>query len=213
MKALTIRPARPDELDTVADLWQHAARWLASRGIDQWQYPPRREAITASIDAGNECWLVEQGPDLVGTITLDRRADPQFWRATDDPETALYAHRMVVRREFAGASIGAALLDWASTRAATEGKKWLRLDAWRTNRDLHRYYESQGFELVRVVENPRRRSGALFQRPAGVVLGTGPRLKEIQQLPPAPHEPSGRLVERHDDATAAMIRLTSEDVP
>lgn len=176
--ALTVRPARADELNVVVDLWHEAARWLADRGLDQWQYPPRQESITRNIAAG-ECWLVEAAGTTIATLTVDHHADPEFWRAEDDPGSALYVHRMVVGRAAAGVDLGAALLDWASGRAAAEGKRWLRLDAWRTNEGLRRYYAGQGFALVRVVELPHRRSGALYQRPATMRIGRGPEIHEL----------------------------------
>src|SRR5439155_9931 len=71
------------------------------------------------------------------------------------------------------------ILDWASTRAADDGKRWLRLDVHRRNPALQRYYERHGFQrvgtLVRVVQandggQPfTRNSGALYQRAAGTV--------------------------------------------
>lgn len=175
---LIIRPAQLDELETVARLWNHAATWLHSRGINQWQYPARHEAITRNIAAGDECWLVEEDGKVIATISVDRHADLEFWRPEDDPEDALYAHRMVVVREAAGRELGSAMLDWTSLRAAAEGKSWLRLDVWKTNPDLQRYYASRGFALVRLVELPHRRSGALYQRPAGEVRGGCPDLRE-----------------------------------
>lgn len=175
--SILVRPARPDEADLVAGMWAEAAAWLASRSSDQWQYPPRRERIEASIAAG-ECWLAFDGGRAVATITLDRHADPDFWVPDDDPDDALYVHRMVVRRSSAGGEIGSALLDWASLRAARAGLSWLRLDAWRSNYHLRAYYESRGFVLVRVVDAAGRRSGALYQRPAGRVLGLGPAVRE-----------------------------------
>lgn len=170
-----IRRARPDEAHTVAAMWTEAGQWLATIGSDQWQYPARTERIVASIAAG-ECWLVDQDDEPVATVTLDGYADPDFWTAADDPGSALYVHRMVVRRRAAGAGLGPALLDWAGSRAERAGRSWLRLDAWRTNHRLRSYYEGQGFALVRVVDVPHRRSGALYQRPAGVRLHRGPPL-------------------------------------
>jgi hypothetical protein len=72
---ITVQPARPDELDTVAELWDKASRWLGSRGIDQWQYPPRRETIAHNIAAGDQRWLVEEDGRVIGTITVD--VDPR----------------------------------------------------------------------------------------------------------------------------------------
>jgi GNAT superfamily N-acetyltransferase len=179
---ITVRPARPDELDAVAELWDEGSRWLASRGIDQWQYPPRRETIAHNIAAG-ECWLVEEEGRVIGTITVDDCADEEFWRPEDDPDDALYLHRMVTIREVAGREIGSAVLDWASHRAASLGKRWLRLDAWRSNKQLQRYYANRGFRHVRTVDLPHRRSGALFERRAGVVLGRGPHVHDFISPP------------------------------
>lgn len=182
MKEIKIRPARPHEVDLVVGLWEEARAWFAAQGIDQWQYPPRREAIKANVAAGDECWICESlSGDVIGTITVDQNADPEFWEPCDLPDDALYIHRMIVRREAAGTEVGSAIIDWASERAAAAGRRWLRLDAWRSNPRLQRYYADRGFELVRTVELPHRRSGALFQRPAGTVLKRGPHVIEVDQ--------------------------------
>ncbi|MGD3105466.1 GNAT family N-acetyltransferase [Streptomyces sp. YGL11-2] len=158
-----IRAARPDERATVETLFTEASTWLAARGIDQWQYPPRRDLITAALRRG-ELFLALRHQRPVGMFQLDGFADPEFWGAADRPDSALYVHRMAVGRQAAGEGIGAVLLDWAAGRAAAAGKAYLRLDAWKDNPGLHRYYRSVGFVPVRVVDLPHRRSGALFQR-------------------------------------------------
>lgn len=163
MTDLHIRPARPDELHTVEALLIEASEWLASRGINQWQFPPHRDRIMRALDHG-EVFLAEADGRPVATFQVDDHADPEFWTAEDEPGDALYVHRMAVIRDFSGSGIGGKLLDWASERAAAVGKAWLRLDAWKDNPDLHRYYESQGFTLIRVIDLPHRGSGALFQR-------------------------------------------------
>jgi hypothetical protein len=55
---------------------------------------------------------------------------------------------MAVTRELAGVDIGGTLLNWASERVAAAEKRWLRLDAWKDNLGLHRYYKRQGFVLI-----------------------------------------------------------------
>lgn len=171
-KTLTIRKAEPADLDTVEDLRAEATAWLASKGLDQWQrtnarFPTRARAADAI--ARGACYLAyDADGELVGTITVDEDADPEFWTPAERAESALYVHRMIVRRAAAGAGLGALLLDWAGHEAARAGHKWLRLDAWKTNKPLHRYYVRQGFEHLRTVELPHRGSGALFQRRTAV---------------------------------------------
>lgn len=163
MSDLEIRAARPDEVDVIEGLLVEVSEWLASRDIDQWQYPPHRDRILHALARGQVYLAILDGKP-VGTLQLDDYADPEFWTSDDRPETALYIHRMAVSRSAAGQGIGSVMLDWAARRAADSGKPRLRLDAWKTNPGLHRYYRGEGFQLVRLVNLPHRRSGALFER-------------------------------------------------
>ncbi|MFB8171856.1 GNAT family N-acetyltransferase [Kitasatospora purpeofusca] len=166
MTELEMRAATPDELPLVEELLTGAGAWLASLGSDQWQFPPRRERLLDSMGRG-ECFIALRDGEPVGTLTVDEQADPEFWRADDEPETALYVHRMAIARAAAGQALGALMLNWATVRVAAAGKSRLRLDAWKTNAGLHRYYQGQGFTLVRIVDLPHRQSGALFERAVG----------------------------------------------
>lgn len=162
--SLTVRRATPDELDIVSAIFAEATAWLAAQGSDQWQYPPNKEKISASIEAG-ACYLAFLDAEPVATITIDDVADPEFWTAEDTPEAALYVHRLAILRSAAGREIGAKLLDIAAQVAAEAGRPLLRLDAWKTNPGLHRYYQDRGWRYVRTVDLPHRKSGVLFERP------------------------------------------------
>jgi GNAT superfamily N-acetyltransferase len=115
--------------------------------------------------ARGEVFTVRDHDQVVATFTLDDYADPDFWTESDDPKSALYVHRMIVSRAAAGHDLNAAILDWAEQHAAGAGRDWLRLDAWRTNLALHRYYERHGFQHIRTIGLPWRGSGALFPTP------------------------------------------------
>jgi GNAT superfamily N-acetyltransferase len=113
--------------------------------------------------ANGTCWLVTTGDGrIVGTITAESEADP-YWLPSDDPDDALYIHRMVVDSSARGSELGSALLDWAARRARQAGKSWLRLDAWKSNPALHKYYLDRGFRLVETMPRtpgpPRLRTG------------------------------------------------------
>jgi len=174
---VTVRRATATEVDVVADMWTRAAASLARAGLDQWQYPVKLHNIRASVDAGT-CWLATSTTGtLIGTITANRNVDPAMWFPEDQPDDALYLCRMITERSVKGADVGSALMDWAARRAVGEGSKWIRLDAWRSNPGLCKYYADRGFELVRVVDDPSG-SGACFQRDATVQLGRGPEIRE-----------------------------------
>jgi GNAT superfamily N-acetyltransferase len=110
------------------------------------------------------------------TITVDRWANPDLWTPEEAAEPALYAHKLTVARAHAGQGLGAELLDWAGSRAAGAGDRWLRVDVWTTNKQLQDYYRRLGFTHVRTVILAHNPSGALFQRPAR--HAATPRLRE-----------------------------------
>ncbi|MBP2702843.1 GNAT family N-acetyltransferase [Microbispora sp. RL4-1S] len=169
---LTLRPALPDDLPAVLDLLTATARWLDSRGVRQWPvagFPADRiEPLIAQgamyvLDGG-------EGRAPVATVSLDGRADPEFWRPADRPGDALYVHKLAVSRSYSGRGLGEALLDWAGLRADAEGRRLLRLDCAKDNPRLQAYYRAAGFRHVRTVDLPHRASGALFERPASAAL-------------------------------------------
>lgn len=154
-------------------MWTRSAERLRTRGLDQWQYPVKWENIRRTVTDGT-CWLVtETHGQAIGTITVEPTPDP-YWLPADDPDNALYIHRMVIDDGARGNELGSALLDWAARRARNAGRAWLRLDAWKSNPALHQYYLDRGFSFVRIDDNPADPSGALFQRSAFLQLHHGP---------------------------------------
>ena len=73
---------------------------------------------------------------------------------------------MIVTRDHAGEGIGDELTQWVERFAGALGYDYVRLDCYRSNTGLHRYYKAHGWSHVRTVDAPWRPSGALFQRPA-----------------------------------------------
>jgi GNAT superfamily N-acetyltransferase len=183
-----IRLADRDDLDQIMELLAEATAWLQTKGTDQWQGgQDRRPRVSRDVEH-DLVWVVERRSQrdwpsrpaaVIASITIDERADPDFWTEADQVEKALYCHRMVVAREFSGRGLGIALLDWAAWRARRKQFAHVRLDAWSTNDALHLYYKNLHFDMVRKDHVPGRRSGALFERPAAVTLDTGPLLVRV----------------------------------
>lgn len=174
---MIITQATDNDLAAVLAMRYEASAWLAEIGIDQWRHHwPNKDAMVervgASIQAG-ETWMVRDDQEhLAATVALDTYADPHLWTPDEIDEPAMYLHRLIVRRPYAG--LGAEILDWASAKAAHLGKRWVRIDVWTDNTPLHKYYQRNGFTHVRTL-NSDYPSGALFQRPANATdwNGTG----------------------------------------
>ncbi len=142
---LSITPATSAELDIVLDMLEEAARWITSKGIDQWQpgsfADQRKQKIAGQVDHG-EVYLARVDGKPFGTFTL-QWADPLVWQNV--PDDAGYMHRLAVRRAFAGQGLGQALLASAGSKVVAAGKRYLRLDCMAENEALRLYYERAGF--------------------------------------------------------------------
>lgn len=159
-----------DHADVVAIL-RARTRWLADRGSDQWS--TRQEVLDermADRIRRGETWVVtEQDRQVIATISVTQRADPDFWTEDERAVPALYLSRMATDPTQAGQGLGRLMLAWAVREAARQGLIEARLDAWRTATGLHDYYRAQGWTHVRTVDVPGRYSGALFSRLAALV--------------------------------------------
>jgi GNAT superfamily N-acetyltransferase len=138
-------------------------------GIDQWARPwPDRAGRDSRIWTGLQrhiSWICWDGGAPVATITADPGEDPH-WPEANRAEAAIYVHRLVVSRRYAGIGLGAALLNWAGRTGSREhGARWVRVSAWTTNSDLHAYFRRQGFSLCGYQPDDAYPSGAHFQKP------------------------------------------------
>jgi GNAT superfamily N-acetyltransferase len=191
MKTFHMRRAMARDLPIIVGLIEEAAEWLRTKDTDQWARPwptaeLREQRVLAALVRGNT-WLAWDHGIPAATITVEETAgdtaNPKLWTEKEAAEPALYVNRLVVSRRYAGIGLGAALLNWAGTRARREyGARWIRIDVWTTNDALHKYYQRKGFVWVRYCSDPTYPSGALLQRCAaderdgsGIELVTDPR--------------------------------------
>jgi GNAT superfamily N-acetyltransferase len=145
--------------------------WLRSRhSSDQWgSVGLWQEKVARNLYAGATRVLCLDGmhDKIVGTITVSRAGDPQFWETS--PGSALYLAKLATDPEMSGLGLGSLLLDWAVDYAHRNGLPQVRLDAWKDSVGLHQYYRARGWTFHGTVDDPTRRSGALFSRPSAIV--------------------------------------------
>jgi GNAT superfamily N-acetyltransferase len=157
---VNVRPAEPEDVELVASLLDEATRWVGELGFEQWPLPFPRDELEAAIARG-EVYVAELEGDVVATVTR-LWDDPMYWG--ERPPDALYVHKLAVRRDRAGRSIGAAIVEWADAQAAAGGRSFLRLDCLRDNPAIRGYYERLGFEHRADLELGRRWM-SLYERP------------------------------------------------
>lgn len=166
---LTLRRATERDHDLIVGLIDEAAEWLRTKNTDQWAQPwpspeDRSHRIRRDLRAG-KTWITWDHGRPIATITADMTGSP-VWPEKLLEERAVYVCRLVVSRSYAGRSLGAALLDWAGTRALLRYEaQWVRVDVWTTNLALHDYYRRQGFEFYGFCDHiDGYPSAALFQK-------------------------------------------------
>ncbi|MFJ3193761.1 GNAT family N-acetyltransferase [Streptomyces griseoviridis] len=168
---MIITPAAPCDVAKLLLFREEAAAWLRGKGSDQWSRPYPADKLLATIEAGT-VFMLRDGNTTAGTITLTPDAEDGLWTKDELAEPSMFVNKLTVAREYAGQNLGGRLLDWASDRAHRAGARWVRLDAWTTNKELQRYYLAQGFTHVRTVREGTavnggsRVSGWLAQRAA-----------------------------------------------
>jgi GNAT superfamily N-acetyltransferase len=178
----TMRIARAadtrENLETVLGLIEEASTWLGTTGTDQWAKPwPDKEGRDARVRRGlqvGKTWIVWDGEIPAATVTVATRSNRAVWSKPacecDLSERAVYVHRLITARNYAGWGLGAELIDWAGLRGRRDyGAKWIRIDVWTSNTALHEYYRRREFESCGFCADPSYPSGALFQKPVSKI--------------------------------------------
>jgi GNAT superfamily N-acetyltransferase len=161
-------------LEAATSLIDAAGEWLRTKDTDQWAEPwpsrkERDERVRRDLAAG-KTWFIrdeDAGDALAATVTVAKDPISFVWRDSEAnlAEPAVYVHRLVTARRYAGLGLGAQLIDWAGRRGHTfYGARWIRIDVWTTNTDLHHYYKMQRFEPCGLCADLSYRSRALFQK-------------------------------------------------
>ena len=185
---LQIGRASVQHLDTVLGLIEDARSWLWSKDTDQWDKPwpapaARDERVLAGL-RNEKTWIVWDGDIAAATITITTRRNNAVWSTpactANLAERAVFVHRLITSRKYAGLGLGTELIDWAGLRGCREyGARWIRIDVWSTNAGLHDYYMSQGFRPCGTCADPDYPSGALFEKPvAGIRAPACPKFTE-----------------------------------
>lgn len=136
--------AEPADAETVRTLLTEAAEWMRANGIEQWSPEQFTEELIASYLAGREIFMLLMENEPAGLFTL-QKSDPDYWGPLND-EGYSYLHRLTVRPNFRGHSLGKEMIYWAAKHSRETGRRGLRFDCWDQNRKLNPYYRELGME-------------------------------------------------------------------
>lgn len=144
---LAFRLAEEADAAALVELRDAAARWMVSRGIDQWQPGTLSEDHFRGRMRDGEVWLATDGVngDIVGAWEL-WWSDDNAWGSR--PPVAGYVHRLMIDRGNAPRGLGRLLLSAAEDRIVASGRSVARLDCAAHNLRLQRYYLDLGYREV-----------------------------------------------------------------
>lgn len=152
-----IRIATRHDIPAVWEIVRTCRDALINAGSDQWDtvYPTERDIVRDVL--AHDAYLLETNGTAVGTVTLNRDADPTYdalkWQ-TSPP--ALIVHRLCVVPAASGQRHGHALMEFAELHAKASGYRSIRLDAYPKNLPAIALYRSRGYREVGSIVLPRR---------------------------------------------------------
>ncbi len=145
-----LKKAEKDEINKALAIFKAAAKSIAKKNIDHWQYwkNPPQEKITW-VQEGfekEEFFFIESlQQETIGMLRI-LEEDLRYWGKTT--AKAKYVHSLVVLEKFKGKNIGQKVLQSLAEEATNQGFEYLRLDCEAKNSKLCNYYEQQGFIKV-----------------------------------------------------------------
>ncbi|HEY0437564.1 MAG TPA: GNAT family N-acetyltransferase, partial [Phenylobacterium sp.] len=132
--------AAAEDIAAVAGLLQDTARWIMTWRSRLWDPDRLGEAFVTPLVGRGEVLTARIGGEIAAMVIL-QPDDPHFWPERP-PGEAIYLHKLVVRRAYAGQGAPAALIDHAVGVAQAQGRRFLRLDC---DRPLSPVYQRLGF--------------------------------------------------------------------
>jgi GNAT superfamily N-acetyltransferase len=142
---VSIRRGTPAEGAIAVDILAEASAWARTIGGEVWSPRELQAQAFSAAAARGELVLGLAGARPVATMLLQSE-DRVYWPEMP-PASALYVHKVAVRREAAAQGWLTRLLGYAERDARGRGIGWLRLDTMPRPK-LRALYERHGFNVI-----------------------------------------------------------------
>ncbi|MEA4884886.1 MAG: GNAT family N-acetyltransferase [Clostridia bacterium] len=131
-----------DAYGVLADSLRHVVD--RGRSVPEWLFTS--EGVQNVADKIRDCdYFIGYVDDSPAGVLWIKWADTGCWGDAGSDGAAGYTHGLGVSRQWAGAGIGRALLEWSYSYIASRGRSMVRLECDAQSSEVCDYYESLGF--------------------------------------------------------------------
>ncbi len=153
---MLFRVSRPDDAESVAELYEMAKETMYAMGLDQWKRGGYPDLGTARADA-ETCFgrVAEEDGKLALTYAFVPNGEPDYdvirdgeWLTGDVPHTAAtYAavHRVTIRPDRRRTGLSGEMIRAIMDEASARGFLSVRIDTHRDNHPMRKMLEKHGF--------------------------------------------------------------------
>lgn len=150
----TMVQAKIVDTEDVLSLLVETAGWFKDNGSTQWN------GLLKGIDSHRADEAVQRGDvfvckidgEIAGMVMLLQKPsewDRNLWVLhEEDPNEAIYLHRLAIRRKYAKHQLGEEILNWCKESIRFKGKDKIRLDCLASNEFLNAFYRRTGYTYV-----------------------------------------------------------------
>lgn len=143
------------DIDDIMAIFRQAQLYLKSVGIDQWQNGyPNTDIIRGDV-AKDISFVVTNDGETVATAAIFFDTEHTYDRITDgkwlSDDAYCTIHRIAVKDELKGRSIGAFIIDCAEHMCFTRSITSIRVDTHRDNRSMQKMLTKKGFMYCGII--------------------------------------------------------------
>ena len=153
-----IRKATLKDIDEIIKITKACARFMASKGIYQWnEHYPNKAAFKNDV-LRNELYVVESKKTLVGCVVISSFMDEEYvpisWLTENGHN--IYIHRLAIHPNYQGKGYAQKLMDFAEKFAKENNYSSVRLDTFSQNKRNQKFYELRGYKRLGDIYFPKQ---------------------------------------------------------
>lgn len=163
---MLITTAVEADFPVICDLFEEAIRFQKANQYTGWN--DYDQAFIRSDIKNGLLYKIVAGDEIACIFSIYLR-DELIWRHREK-DNAVYLHRVVLNRKFAGEKLFGNVLEWAMQFANEKKRLYIRMDTWAENEKIIAYYMGYGFSFVESYTTPVTAVLPLQHRNLHVVL-------------------------------------------